>query len=202
MRKKNIEMHIYEKLGVKKFRNMAFKLEELIHFKDKGKNKNYHGITEDHFKYLYYNGFIHARNVLVLIPFIVARLIIFKGPSWFDYLIYIDLIKDVYCVMLQRYNYLRIKKYNDALKERTNKKIQRGYKKIKEKDLSKNHNYTLEKNLQHYEAIELLNKQSDNKGSIIVENNDLETLKELRDFLIEFYKDKNIETNKEKRLKK
>ena len=60
----------------------------------------------------------------------------------------------------------------------------------------------LEKKLQHYEAIELLNKQSDNKGSIIVENNDLETLKELRDFLIEFYKDKNIETNKEKRLKK
>ena len=104
--------------------------------------------------------------------------------------------------MLQRYNYLRIKKYNDALKERTNKKIQRGYKKIKEKDLSKNHNYTLEKKLQHYEAIELLNKQSDNKGSIIVENNDLEILKELRDFLIEFYKDKNIETNKEKRLKK
>ena len=81
MKKKNIEMHIYEKLGVKKFRNMAFKLEELIHFKDKGKNKNYHGITEDHFKYLYYNGFIHARNVLVLIPFIVTRLIIFKGPS-------------------------------------------------------------------------------------------------------------------------
>ena len=104
MKKKNIEMHIYEKLGVKKFRNMAFKLEELIHFKDKGKNKNYHGITEDHFKYLYYNGFIHARNILVLIPFIVTRLIIFKGPSWFDYLIYIDLIKDVYCVMLQRYN--------------------------------------------------------------------------------------------------
>ena len=60
----------------------------------------------------------------------------------------------------------------------------------------------LEKNLQYYQAIELLNKQSDNKGSIIVENNDLEILKELRDFLIEFYKDKNIETNKEKRLKK
>lgn len=37
-----IEKRVYELLGVNLFRKAAFKLEKIVHRKDKGKNTNYH----------------------------------------------------------------------------------------------------------------------------------------------------------------
>lgn len=39
---RKIEIKVYELLGVKLFRKAAFRLEKIVHRKDKGKNTNYH----------------------------------------------------------------------------------------------------------------------------------------------------------------
>ena len=71
MSKEKVELSIYEKLGIKKFRKMVFLLEKIIHKKDKGKNRNYHldgfGVSsiENFKKFIYYNGTIHVKNIAI-----------------------------------------------------------------------------------------------------------------------------------------
>ena len=69
----DLELKIYKALGVKHFRNLAFKLEKLIHIKDKKKNINYHIndckdlVSIDKFKnYLYYKSLSKVRIFLVI----------------------------------------------------------------------------------------------------------------------------------------
>ena len=56
-----VETKVYELLGVKQFRKAAFKLEKIVHRKDKRKNTNYHiqknevDSLGEFKKYLYYN---------------------------------------------------------------------------------------------------------------------------------------------------
>ena len=118
------EVKIYELLGIKQFRMLVFKLERLIHRNDKGKNINYHiqnnslrGV--DAFtKYLFYNGAIHVRNIVFILVYYLFRLILNRPLHWYDSLVLVFLIKDIYCVMLQRYNYLRLNQHKQRIKER------------------------------------------------------------------------------------
>lgn len=112
--KKKLELKIYEFLGVKQFKKAVFMLEKIIHKRDKGKNINYHiknsndRESVDSFKkYLYYNGFIHTKNLITGIPIIVFAILCGQNLLFLIPLI-LFLIKDVYCVMLQRYNWLKI----------------------------------------------------------------------------------------------
>lgn len=120
-------MKLYEHLGVRQFQKLVFGLEKVIHFKDKGKNINYHikksNIDElDNFKkFLYYNGTIHVRNALVVALLIIIQPFLFSSATLF-YLIP-SLIKNLYCVMLQRYNYLRINKVIEIKTQRIEKKV-------------------------------------------------------------------------------
>lgn len=125
----NDEMKIYEFLGVKQFKKLTFKLEKFIHRKDKNKNINYHIVDSDNLesvnsfkKYLFYNGSIHARNLMFGVPS-TFLLTIIGGNAVLLGMIYLILIKDLYCVMLQRYNWIRIKNYELKLKERNEKLI-------------------------------------------------------------------------------
>lgn len=125
-KKENIEIRIYELLGVKIFRKCAFALEKLIHIKDKGINKNYHisndnSMNPDEFnKFLYYNGAIHVKNSMIL-PLMIVLNVLISGVSLATLGLVLLLIKDLNCVMLQRYNYLRIKS-SSSMKEAINKK--------------------------------------------------------------------------------
>lgn len=111
-----VEMRIYEMLGVKLFQKMTFILEKIIHRKDGGQNQNYHfnknsSDKADLFiKFLFYNGIIHVRNLIFLGIYFTIK-ILFFSIKFYDALFVISGIKDIYCVMLQRYNFLRIKKY-------------------------------------------------------------------------------------------
>ena len=125
------EMRIYECLGVKLFRMLVFKLEKFIHRKDKGRNINYHvssldgQAVEGFVKYLFYNGAIHVRNIVFFVGLFAVRYAIFQCISAIDILLWLLFIKDVYCVMLQRYNYLRIKNRMDRLAEKERLRIER-----------------------------------------------------------------------------
>lgn len=125
----DLELKIYNALGVKYFRNLAFKLEKLIHIKDKKKNINYHIndckdlVSIDKFKkYLYYNGFIHVKN-LIFGSVGLALMIILNASVVPVIALSTLLLKDAYCVMLQRYNWIRITRHEEKLKARERKRI-------------------------------------------------------------------------------
>lgn len=125
----DLELKIYNALGVKNFRNLAFKLEKLIHIKDKKKNINYHIndckdlVSIDKFKkYLYYNGFIHVKN-LIFGSVGLALMIILNASVVPVIALSTLLLKDAYCVMLQRYNWIRITRHEEKLKARERKRI-------------------------------------------------------------------------------
>lgn len=139
-----IEKKVYELLGVKQFRKAAFKLEKIVHRKDKGKNTNYH-IQKDEVnslgefkKYLYYNGTIHTSNLIKGIPLLTLMFLLdFKTLSIIGLSAW--LLKDAYCVMLQRYNWIKLSEKEESLKLKKIKKVKKdcnGYNKELLSDLT------------------------------------------------------------------
>ena len=126
-----IEQRFYEFLGVKLFRVLVFKLEKAIHRRDKRKNINYHIASyepqsvDKFIKYLFYNGAIHVRNIIMLLAFFAIRYGLYRAVSPFDIIPLLFFLKDCYCVMLQRYNYLRIKTRLARLQEKRDLRIKR-----------------------------------------------------------------------------
>lgn len=129
----SFEKKLYEALGVRCFRVLVFKLEKLIHYRDKGTNINYHiskyepSALEDFVKYLFYNGAIHVRNVAYFAIYVILRLILGTDLRWYDIVLLLFAVKDVYCVMLQRYNYIRIYERKCRLEQRRKAQLQRTF---------------------------------------------------------------------------
>lgn len=129
-----IEIKIYKFLGIEKFKRLVFKLENFIHRNDNMKNINYHVINsnsissvENFKKYLYNNGKIHVRSLINGVIIIGITLILGINPLILTFLGLL-MIKDIYCIMLQRFNWIKIKEFQRKLKEKEERKI------IKEKE--------------------------------------------------------------------
>ena len=127
----DFKLKFYKKLGVEIFKRLTFKLEKLVHFRDKKKNKNYHIGARDREgleqfkKYLYYNGFIHVKNLFVLLIVLGLRLILVKNFIIFDLYFLFSIPKNIYCIMLQRYNYIRINRTIEKLEKVKMRKIEK-----------------------------------------------------------------------------
>ena len=227
------KLKIYEMLGVKQFRALTFKLEKLVHIKDKKQNRNYHinpdsgkslinctiDEMEDFKKKLYYNGSIHVKNLVMLA---IASLIILIVPSFNKYLLILNLIlaiKDAYCVMLQRYNCIRINSVIETKRKRMNRAVDRRSNeilKLRNRQITSNSD-SQEKsaNNEMLKYLELMIERDDpklletivklinvldRKDNAIFDKNDLEELMMIREILLQSKKN-NIE-NKKKVLKK
>lgn len=122
------EMRIYEFLGVKQFQQLVFLLERIIHRRDKGKNINYHIPSNDisaldaFIKYLFYNGAIHTRNLAIFIGYLLLKVLFSFQIRFYDYILIALAVKDLYCVMLQRYNLLRIQRCKSLMAMRQARK--------------------------------------------------------------------------------
>lgn len=156
-----LETKIYELLGIKLFKKAVFKLEKIIHRKDGKKNINYHIKNSndmesvDNFKkFLYYNGAIHTKNLIFDIPVIIL-MIVFKYNLILIIPIMLWLVKDIYCIMLQRYNWLKINNFEKKLNVRKDKKIER---RIEEIDKEKIKTNLEEKEIDKKELVEELKK--------------------------------------------
>lgn len=153
------EKKTYELLGVKKFRKLAFKTREIFYYpftfrmKKEDRKKmcyntpdNYvmkkgNGMQDlkDFKKYLYTNAIIHLIALLVLSDNIIK---VFNGQMPFGYkLATISLVGiNSYCIMLQRYNYIRINHVLEKAKSKENKENKtstKNYKNDQEMVLSK-----------------------------------------------------------------
>lgn len=170
MRLNSIEMKMYEILGVQIFRVLVFKLEKLIHRKDKGRNTNYHiasiepQAADGFIKYLWYNGAIHARNILFFLALFAVRYIVFRSFSVIDILLWLLCLKDCYCVMLQRYNFLRISIRKRRLDEKYAARIQRKAAAIDGTDLYS----TSDERDKDLQLIQAMLSGIDNRSSIVI----------------------------------
>lgn len=129
-----IEIKIYKFLGIEKFKRLVFKLENFIHRNDNMKNINYHVVNsnsissvENFKKYLYNNGKIHVKGLINGVIITGITLILGINPLILTFLGLL-MIKDIYCIMLQRFNWIKIKEFQRKLKEKEERKI------IKEKE--------------------------------------------------------------------
>ena len=131
MKNKNIEMRIYEMLGVKTFRKLAYKLVYLISFififsksKEERINlvyrspSNYNmrkgnGLQDlkDFKKMLFLNAAIHT---FALFRRLSEFFDVINGVSDFSLISLLAVFINLYCIMLQRYNHIRI---NQILKK-------------------------------------------------------------------------------------
>lgn len=170
------EVKIYELLGIILFKKAVFKLEKIIHRKDGKKNINYHIKNSndmesvDNFKkFLYYNGAIHTKNLIFDIPVIIL-MIVFRYNLILIVPIMLWLIKDIYCIMLQRYNWLKINGFEEKLQVRKNKRIERRVEEIDKEKIKVN---LEQKEIDKNELVAELEKMRNYLMKIKSENNEL-----------------------------
>ena len=194
---KNVEMRIYELLGVKTFRKMAFALRDKIWIlftlkmsKEERKESLYHTASnynlgevkslEDVKKFkkqLFSNARIHLFAFLVLIPNFIK---IIGGTAALSYTI-ITLIAggiNLYCVMLQRYNCIRI---NQLIKKMT-PRYERQRDEIKE-ELRKEDSLLLEHT---YKIVDKKERKTSITFEDLIANANIEQLKQYCEYLAYF----------------
>ncbi|MCI7241657.1 MAG: hypothetical protein MR550_03845 [Bacilli bacterium] len=184
-KKEKIEVKIYKKIGIEKFKKLTLYLEKKIHKKDKGQNINYHpkkltkGSIKKFRKFFYYNGFIHSRNLIFGVPLLIVMIIFKLNPIFITFLS-LWLLKDAYCVMLQRYNWIET---NETLKRIVSIEQEKIEDRKKDCNIEKLKEILKEKNIDKEECIkkieDLKNVISDENDKIIEFDNSLEVIEEL-----------------------
>ena len=123
------EKKLYELLGVKLFKRIILKSEEFRHLKDNSYNINYHikdiavSSINMFYGYILYNATWHIISViLITICYILYRAINAQYVV-FDILIILLLLFNAYCIMLQRYIYIKLQS-NVEKRKRTRAKQQ------------------------------------------------------------------------------
>ncbi len=113
---RNAEGKLWELLGVRRFQRGLFALERLRHRKDGGQNKNYHFAAPSPWEaerfrgYLLYHCLLHTLSILLLCPVTVVLALRHEGWSWFYPVILLLVLLNLWCIFLQRYNALRIRR--------------------------------------------------------------------------------------------
>lgn len=181
-----LEQKIYSMLGVPHFRKAVLALEKLLHRKDNGRNVNYHIATfslEDvsgFVKFFFYNGAIHLRNIIAMSLYILFfKVVLQKAFAWYDYVLIVFGIKDLYCVMLQRYNFLRLDARLKAMSQRRNSCIE-------QRAVQLRHNlqsYDMSKKNVDLEFIDNLRQAIVDGSDILITSDDLDILKRLSQLL-------------------
>lgn len=111
------ELRIYRFLGINRFRKVLLLLERLKHHKDNGKNENYHpsDMTDISLKeyegYLLYNAFLHCVSLLFVMVYFILAVAAGVHNILVDAIMVALFVIDVYCIILQRVNFLRIQAY-------------------------------------------------------------------------------------------
>ncbi|MDO5132063.1 MAG: hypothetical protein Q4D81_03650 [Eubacteriales bacterium] len=125
------EMRVYRFLGVRLFQRAVFVLERVRHRKDGGKNRNYHlrrlsfSSISKHYGYLSYNALIHFTGLAAVAAVAVLKCFFFQDRKVVDYALLFAVIANLYCIMLQRYNALRLMYYQISCRKSRRHRIKK-----------------------------------------------------------------------------
>ena len=122
------ELALYIRLGIRRFRDFIFGLERWKYRGDTLRNSNYHlqqlsyEGAKRHYMYLSYNAFVHFFSLVTAALILLLKRI--TGIRWgiVDGGILVVVVLNIYCIMLQRYNALRLKKYRFSFYKRMKKR--------------------------------------------------------------------------------
>ena len=181
---KNLELKIYEKLGVRKFRNIAVKfafffLHPKYIFSKNNRKKainKFHNTPSNYFidkdaglkglkdfnQWIYIHSFIHIYALLHCVAGLFSTFTVIAIPFT---------IANLYCLMLQRYNYIRINNVIKKHEEFEKKKISNIKNEIKE-NINK-------PNISIYSSKKKIN-ENDKTIDSMLENLSLKNLKKLK----------------------
>lgn len=125
----SIELVFYKYIGVLCFKKIVLKCEEVFHIKHGYRLMNYHPETttvegiNNFFWYLIYNCMLHITSILLtLLYYLIAYLGDIRVAP-LDWIAFVMVIFNLYCIFLQRYTYLKMKQ----LLEKINNMIARQY---------------------------------------------------------------------------
>ena len=127
-RSQKLELGMYRKMGIRAFRDLVFTIEGWKHRKDRGKNSNYHlkrmsgSDVSLHRAYLSYNALLHMTGIVLAGVILAARRLLSFRWGLADWGMCAAVLSNIYCIMLQRYNALRIEQYELALTARKQKR--------------------------------------------------------------------------------
>jgi len=112
-----VEWRLYHLLGVEAFRKVVLWIERAKHYKDKGRNVNYHlsgfdVISLEKFNgFFLYNTFLHCVSLIFCVIYLILAVAFGIHNRMMDMFMVLLSIVNVYCIMLQRANYLKMKKH-------------------------------------------------------------------------------------------
>lgn len=196
-KRQNIELKIYELLGIKFFKKMFFLIRDVVYkimflkkskeeLKDiiynnlsnynLGKGKNFEDI-KNFKKKLFFNAGVHIIGLLLCIPDFIK---VISGTAILSTTI-INLtfiILNLYCIMLQRYNGIRINQLIEKMTPRYKKQLDKIKEELKKEDsLLCEHTY------------KLVNKKVEEKSITfeeLIDNSSIKELKRYRSLLEQF----------------
>ncbi len=199
----NKELKFYEKLGVKRFRKFVYSfsfflvlpfgiithknIKEIKRMVNEtptnyniGRKINYEKI-KNFKKMLLLNSSIHMLGLIICVPGYID--VITNNSTLYSTIVNLTAIFiNTYCLMLQKYNYIRINNTLNKLKPKYEKELQETKENIREKDSKLlNHDYVYTDYLSEKDKIVNLDE--------IIEKSSLEQLKEYRnkiDFVLEY----------------
>ena len=111
------ELKIYRLLGINYFRKVVLWLEKAKSRKKNRMNENYHPSAidvislEKYNGFLLYNAFLHSVSMLFVIVYCILALAFGLYNLAANVIIVIISLLNIYCIILQRTNYLRFKEY-------------------------------------------------------------------------------------------
>ena len=111
------ELRLLRKLGTRRFRSVLLALEKCNHASDGERNINYHPASTDeaavqrYMGYLLYHTVLHGSAVLFGIVYIAFLLCLSGAIRWFLVPTGVLCVLNLYCILLQREEYLLIKEY-------------------------------------------------------------------------------------------
>ena len=185
------ELAFYRRLGIRKFRDFTFLLEKIRHRKDSLRNSNYHlqqlsyRGAQRHYMYLSYNALIHLMGLVMAIMLILLRRA--AGYRWTlaDLGLSAAVLTNIYCIMLQRYNALRIRKYRYTLCKRIKKREEKNAVSLRKKLAEEAEEAGIRRDVEWISrAAQVIEENSTHGSSVfIIENaKDTEKLRRLADW--------------------
>lgn len=111
------EVKIYRLLGVDYFRKVILWFEKTKNRKKNRKNENYHPAAMDvislekHNGFLLYNAFLHSVSMFFVIVYCILALAFGLHNLIIDVIMVVISLLNIYCIILQRTNYLKVREY-------------------------------------------------------------------------------------------
>lgn len=111
-----LELRIYRLLGIVPFKRLLLRIEKIKHRNKGTNNDNYHPskLTPSSLiafrGYLQYNALLHVVSIFFVVLYFVISSCAHISLWWLACLAWLVLVVDLYCIILQRYSYLRAKR--------------------------------------------------------------------------------------------